>query len=396
MLDSQEPRPLKDVTVIDLTQVIAGPFASMMLGDLGAEVIKVERTGTGDLSREWEPSPFYHDTLNRNKRSVSVDLKTEEGREVVRTLLRDSDVFIENMKPGRTEKFGLAYEDVTEVNDDIVYCSIKGYGADSPYQGMPAWDIVIQAMSGVMGITGEEDGDPVWSGVPVGDLASAQYAVNGILSALYSQRAKGSKGEFIEVPMLDATISLLTARAGHTFGTGESFPRNGTRHPTNAPFGVFETGNGRIVIGAGTAGLWPSFCDAIDRPELATDPRFDTKEDRLSNRTELVTEIESTLGAKSDDEWLEIFRENDIPAGPIHDSKSVWDDDHVVDRGLKVELEREDGHDAESIANPLRFGRHGKCADAPPILGEDTTDVLTEAGFSEERIEELRSRGVVE
>ena len=389
--------PLDGITVVDLTQVIAGPFATMVLGDMGADVIKVEATGRGDLARLWRPRPEYFDTLNRNKRSVAVDLTTEEGQSVVHSLLADADVLVENMKPGRMEKFGLDYETVGDRNPDLVYCSISGFGEDSPYADLPAWDIIVQAMSGVMSITGEADGEPVWCGLPIGDITAGHYAVHSVLGALYARDVGGESGDRIEVPMMDSLVSLLTARAGHTFGTGEPFPRAGTRHPTICPFGVYDTSDGKIVVAAGTDGLWPSFCAALDRPDLLEDDRFDSQDTRLDNREALMEEIEPELAARTTDDWIETLHDAEVPATRINDTKTVWDDPHVKHRNLHRRMPRDGRADADVIAPPVRSRNRDELMELPPPdLGEHTDEVLRGCGLGAAEIEALRESGTVE
>jgi crotonobetainyl-CoA:carnitine CoA-transferase CaiB-like acyl-CoA transferase len=390
-------RPLSDVTVVDLTQVMAGPYATMLLGDMGAEVVKIEAIGRGDRSRNSPPRPEYFDTMNRNKRSVALDLKSEEGQAVAESLLAEADVFVENTKPGRAAKFNLAYEDVREVNPNIVYCSITGFGSDSPYAGVPAYDMVVQAMSGIMSMTGEPDGPPLWSGLPSGDLAAAMYAVQSVLLALYARDTGQIDGEWIEVPMLDAAVSWLGPRAGHTFGTGEPFPRLGTQHLISAPFGVFQCADEPIVVAAGTNSLWYDLCAALDRPDLAAREDLDSRDGRAANVDELREELESTLAERPAEEWISRLHAAEVPAGPIHDTETVWEDDHVKRRGLRVEMEREDREDAVVIDNPIHFqhilsGPHR----APPDLAADTDDVLAELGYSDAEIGRLREDGVVD
>ena len=389
--------PLDGVTVVDLTQVLAGPFASMAFGDMGAEVIKIEAVGRGDRSRSVEPSPAYFDTVNRNKRSVGLDLKSDDGQAVAMRLLSEADVFIESTKPGRAEAFGLGYEDVREANTGIVYCSVTGFGHGSPYESVPAWDMLIQAMSGVMSVTGEPEGPPVWSGLASGDLAAATYAVQSVLAALYARERGRIESEWIEVPMFDAAISWLTLRAGHSFGTGEPFPRSGTRHPSLAPFGAFECADDRIVIAAGTGSLWGDLCAAIDRPELESDGRFASLQARLDNREALVAELESTLGSEPAVAWIDRLHDNGVPAGPIHDTCSVWEDEHVKERNLRRRMERSGREPAVVIDHPVHFANLGtRLETAPEELGESTDDVLAAHGYSRAEIERLRESGIVE
>jgi crotonobetainyl-CoA:carnitine CoA-transferase CaiB-like acyl-CoA transferase len=389
--------PLADVTVVDLTQVVAGPFATMNLADLGAEVVKVEAVGRGDRSRQIEPIPEYYDAVNRNKRSIAVDLKTDDGREVLRDVVADADVFIESMKPGRPEAFGLAYDDLVEVAPDLIYCSISGFGRDSPYEDLPAWDLLIQAMSGIMSVTGVEDGPPLWSGFPSGDLMAAMFASQSTLAALYARERGLIDTEWIEVPMLDAAIAALSARAGHTFGTGEPFPRLGVRHPTISPFGVFECADEAIVVAAGTDSLWAEFCAVIDREDLTDDERFATMEARVENVATLREVIEAELASADAKTWVQRLQTSAVPAGPINDTKSVWEDPHVERHGLRRSLARADGADAQVIDHPVHFSELASELHSPPeTLGASTADVLAEHGYSAERIAELRESGVVQ
>ncbi len=389
--------PLAGVTVVDLTQVLAGPFASMTFGDMGAEVIKIEAVGRGDRSRNIQPAPSYFEAVNRNKHSIALDLKSDEGQEIARQLVAEADVFIESTKAGRVESYNLGYEDVRELNPGIIYCSVTGFGRDSPYENVPAWDMLIQAMSGIMSMTGEPDGPPVWSGLPSGDLAAAMYATQSVLAGLYARERGQIEGEWIEVPMFDAAISWLSLRAGHSFGTGEPFPRSGTRHPSMAPFGAFECGEGLLVIAAGTDSLWSDFCTAIDRPELYDDDRFSTVEDRLENRDALVEEIESALEGDTADAWLERLHAHSVPAGPIHDTCTIWEDEHVQTRKLHRRMEREGGDAADVIDHPVHFSNLATRLEvAPEALGESTDDVLERHGYSAEDIDRLREKNVVE
>jgi crotonobetainyl-CoA:carnitine CoA-transferase CaiB-like acyl-CoA transferase len=389
--------PLSDITVVDMTQVIAGPFATMQLGDLGAEILKIEAVGRGDRARSFIPYPEYFDTINRNKRSTAVDLKSDEGHDIVKRLVSDADVVIESMKPGRAEKFGLAYTDVHDWNPEVIYCSISGFGRDSPYEDVPAWDMVVQAMSGIMSITGTSDTPPLWSGLPSGDLAAATYAVQSILAALYARERGDIDSEWIEIPMLDAAISWLTARAGYSFGNAEAFPRLGTQHPSAAPFGVFEAADGQLVIAASTESLWEKLTAALDREDLRSDDRFNGRNTRVDHADALRTELEKTLGEQPVEDWVNRLHEAGVPAGPIHDTLSVWDDSHVEQRELKVSLEREGRQDASVIDHPVHFTDLQASLRGPPQeLGESTTDVLSQYGYSASELDDLREDGVIE
>ena len=387
--------PLSGVTVVELGQVVAGPFATMVLSDLGAEVIKIESPGRGDLARSVEPSPEYFDTANRNKRSVEIDLKSAAGQEVARRLLDEADVFVENTKPGRIETFGLDYGTVSESNPELVYCTITGFGEGSPYESVPAFDMVIQAMSGIMGLTGKAGDPPLWSGLPSGDLAAAMYAVQSVLVALYARATGDIEGEYIEVPMLDAAVSWLDSRAAYTFRHGEPRPRT-ERHTGMAPFGPFACADDRIIVAAGTDSLFSALCSTLDRPDLADDDRFASIATRLDNREALVAELEATFETADREHWLERLHADEIPAAPIYDTKTVWEDPHVRQRGLRQTVPRADGSEATVIGHPVRFRnltastRHG-----PPALGADTDDLLAALDYGEDEIERLREEGSV-
>jgi len=389
--------PLDGLKVVGLAQAVAGPFATMLLADLGAEVIKIEPVSTGDAARHVPPISKYFEAINRNKRTVSVDLKSTEGQEVAYRLLSDADVFVENAKMESLERFNLDAEQVFEREDHLVYCSIKGFGQGSPYEGLPAWDIIVQAMSGIMSLAGERDGPPMWSGLLSGDLIPAMYSVQAVLAALYAIDRGDIDREYIEVPMLDSAISWLTVRAGHTFGTGEKFPRGGTQHPTMTPFGTFECSDGTIVVGASTDSLFERFCRAIDRTDLLTDERFLTLADRVEHRDVLLPEIEPILAEESCDYWLETFRDHGVPAGPINDTRTVWEDEHVKQRELHRTVKKRDGGTADMIDNPVRFANLGtEIRLPPPEFGADTDGVLEQYGYTREEIERLRADGIVE
>jgi crotonobetainyl-CoA:carnitine CoA-transferase CaiB-like acyl-CoA transferase len=397
VVSESDVSPLSDITVIDITQVAAGPFATMTLGDMGAEIIKIEAVGRGDRSRDNPPRPEYFDTLNRNKRSITLDLKTDEGQTIANSLIEDADVFIESMKPGRAEKFNLDQETVRSYNDGIIYCSINGFGSESPYENVPAYDMVIQAMSGIMSLNGEQDGPPLWSGLASGDIAAAMYTVQSVLLALYARERGVITGEWIEVPMLDAAISWIVPRAGHTFGYDEPFPRLGTQHAISAPFGVFECDTDRIVIAAGTDSLWEDLCVAIDRTDLLEREGFQTADRRVENVDELQEELESTLSDHSAEHWIPKLHDHQVPAGPIYDTKTVWQDKHVKQRGLHVEMERPGRDNADVIDHPVHFQEILSTPRSPPEeLGESTEAILSELNYSPEEIKDLREMNIVD
>lgn len=383
--------PLTGVTVVELSQVLAGPFATMMLGDLGADVVKIEAPGRGDRARNIQPTPAYFDSVNRNKRSVEIDLKSDIGQRAARSIIEEADVFVQSTKPGRIEEYGLDYETVAPANPDLVYCAISGFGSDSPYQDVPAWDLLIQAMSGIMSMTGEADGPPVWSGLSSGDIAASMYVVQSVLGTLLSrERGTLDGGDYIEIPMLDSAVSWLTLRAGYVFGFDEPYPR-GNHHPNLAPFGVFECRDGPMVLAAATRTLWESFCEAVDRPALARDSRFESLEDRVENRDALVEAINDVLDERAVDEWIERLHDNEVPAAPVYDTETVWEDEHVDQRELHRVLPRDGRPDADVIASPMRFTNGAtELRSAPPALGSDTEAVLENHGWTPDEIDRIQ------
>ncbi len=396
-MQAQTPQPLAGIRVVDLTQVVAGPFVTMVLGDLGADIIKIEAPGRGDRARGFQPQPAYYDAINRHKQSITIDLKSEQGQTVARDLLADADVFVENTKPGRIDRFGLDYPSIHSVNPELIYCSITGFGHDSPYEDLPAWDLLIQAMSGIMSIQGTEDGPPIWSGLPIGDLAAAQYAIGSILAALFARERGQIDTEWIEVPMLDAAISLLCVRAGYTFGTGDPFPRTGLYNSVAAPFGVFTAADGTFVIAAGTDSLWERLTRALDRPDLLEDARFTSNDARVANRQALRETLNDTLETKPINHWIPRLHDEGVPAGPIYDTKTVWEDKHVRQRNLHQQLSRPNQPDADVIDHPVHFTElTTQLGNPPEALGESTDDVLHAHGYSSEEIATLRETGVID
>ena len=391
---------LDDVTVLDLTQVVAGSFASMTLADLGAEVLKVERPGTGDIGRTNPPfvdgQSSYYASVNRNKRSIAVDLSSEAGREVILDLGREADILVENHPPGRLEDFGLGYDALRSVNEEIIYCSITGFGQTGPYADIPALDMVAQAVSGHMSLTGPPDGPPYRAGLPIGDLTGASYAVQSILAVLYRRESTGT-GEYIDVSMTDSLISWLTVRAGYSFATREAYPRTGNELREFVPYNVYETADGHLAVIVATDRHWRRLCEGIDRPELAEDERYTTVEARRAHRAEVNEILASTFAEKSADDWFEHLAAKGVPVAPIRDTKSVWADDHVRSRDLRHHMPL--GESAFwSIDYPAKFEEVeiGDRQHDVPDIGEDTVDILRSVGYDDDRIDQLREAGIID
>jgi len=392
----QPTKPLDGTKVLDVTQVLSGPFASMLLADMGADVVKIERPDTGDVARGNAPfvgdQSAYFISVNRNKRSVALDLKSDEGREAFLRLAEKADVIVENYQPGTMERFGLGYEAIRKRNEQIVYCSISGFGQSGPYADRPALDIIVQAMSGNMSITGPEDSKPYRSGIPIADIAGSMYAVQSILGALLKRGQTGS-GQYIDISMMDALVSWLTVRTVYTFAMGDPYPRNGNKLSEYVPYGVFETSDGYLALVALHDRHWRQICDLLGMPELGNDERYATLEKRLENRVEVEALIQEKLVERPSQEWFELLSTNSVPAGPILNTLEVWDDPHVQSRNLLSQITVDD-ESFDVIKYPVpQFS--SEITTGVPDIGEHSYDELRAAGYSDEEIAALESQDVV-
>lgn len=372
--------PLEGVRVADFTQALSGPYCSLLLADLGADVIKVERPDGGDDSRGWGP-PFVGDTatyflsINRNKRSVALDLKSERGRADALRLIESCDVVVENWTPGTAARLGLSYADVSAVRPGVVYCSISGYGSGSPD---PGYDQVVQGTSGWMSMTGRPNGEATKIGVPVGDVASGMFAANAVTAALL-RRERTGVGAQIDISMQDSLLSMLAYHAGAFLATGTSPTRNGNEHSTVAPYGTLETGDGEINLAVGNDRQWGRLCAELDCPELAVDPRFADNASRSENRLELYTEFGDVLRRHTSEQVLDAARRAGVPAGPINDLAAAFADPRVRERGMVLEAEHPRLGVVRSAGSAWHIdGGTGAVRRPPPDLGEHTQEVFDE------------------
>ena len=392
-----ERGPLDGLTVLDASRVLAGPFCTMQLGDLGAEIIKIERPGTGDQTRGWQPPSYgesdesaYYMSINRNKRSIALNLASEEGREVFRKFAREADVLVENFRVGKMTEWGLGYSDLREANPELVYCSISGYGEWGPDSHRPAYDIIMQAEGGLMSITGEEGRTPVRVGVAIADIGAGMYATQGILAALLERELGETGGQKIDVSLFDGQVAWMTYMASNYFATGDPPTRMGSKHPTIAPYQAFETADSYVVVAVASENLWPNFCAALDREDLTDDARFATNEDRVENRDALDSLLSAELAEYGTDELLALFDEHDVPASGVHDMAEVFADEQVAARGMHREIEHPTAGTVEMPGSPMHFSRTPTTIrQYPPRLGEHTRDLLDEAGYDEDTIGEL-------
>ncbi len=400
--------PLEGIRILDLSRAMAGPYCTMMLGDLGAEVIKVERPGRGDESRGWGP-PFvgpsddnptgesaYFLSVNRNKRSITVNLKSSEGQEVIQRLTSLCDVLVENFRTGVLEKLGMGYEDIKKLNPSMVYCSISGYGRTGPYAERPGYDVMIQAEGGMMGITGPVEGPPSRVGVPIVDITSGMVAATSILAALRA-RDQTNEGQLIDVSLFDTQAALLTNVASSYLIGGTDPLRTGNDHPNLAPYGAFRAKDGWLVLGVANEPQWETFCAVIDRPDLREDVRFKTNGDRVVHRVELGEILSEVIATRPASEWLSDLRNAGLPCGPINDVAAVFDHPQVQPREMVLEVEHPKAGPIHLTGFPYKLTQTpAELRHPPPLLGEHTEDVLTEMlGYSIEQVAQFQERGVI-
>jgi len=390
-------RIFEDLTVVDLTTFVTGGFATLMLANQGAEVIKVERPGHGDDNRHSGPpfidgeSPYFW-TVNYDKRSVELDLKSEAGLAALYDLASEADVFVQNFRPGTAERLGVDEEAIREQREDVVYCAISAFGQTGPWSGRPGYDLLVQGMSGVMSVTGEADRPPAKVGLPMTDLVTAMWAAFGIATALY-RRERTGEGEYIDLGMLDATLPWLTKQAGKVFA-GEEPTRMGTKDPVLAPYQTFPTADGHINVACLNQKLWRELCEALDRPDLLADERFETNADRVEHMDALEAELSATLAERTTDEWMAVLvEEAGVPAGPVNDVADALDNEQTRARGVRTALS--DGErTVPAIEHPLNFGRAASGFETPPPrLGEDTRAVFRELGYDEAEVQAMAEAG---
>ncbi len=393
-------KPLSGIKIVDLSRFIAGPYCTMKLGDMGAEVIKIETPGRGDDSRALGP-PFiegesaYYLSFNRNKKSVTLNLREEKAKEILHELISKADIFVENFRIGVTEKMGLTYAEVRKIKKDIIYCSITGYGHNSPYREKPSFDVMIQGEAGLMSITGFPDGPPQRVGVAIADIMGGFHAVEGILLALLVRNQTG-QGQFIDVSLMDSIISILTYQAGNFLATGDAPQRVGNRHPMITPYESFETKDGYVIFAVGNQRLWENFVRVLGREDLNEDPRFADMKSRNQHPAELKEILEEITRCKNTDEWVKIMEKEGVSCGRIRTLDKVLTDPHVYIREMVLEKEHPLAGMIKLTGVPTKLSlTPGEISAAPPTLGQHTDEVLASLGYSRKEIDDLRSLGVV-
>jgi crotonobetainyl-CoA:carnitine CoA-transferase CaiB-like acyl-CoA transferase len=394
-------RPLEGLRVVDLTRVLSGPYCTMQLGDLGAEIIKVEQPGKGDDTRAFAP-PFQGDqaayflSVNRNKKSVTLDMKSDRGKEVLWRLIDASDILVENFRPGAMDRLGFGYAAVKHRRPSMIYASISGFGETGPQKDRPGYDVIVQGEAGIMDITGPRDGAPHKVGAAIGDLVSGLYAVQGVLAALHTRNANGA-GQHVSISMYEAVASLLTFNASIFFATGNSPRRRGNEHPTIVPYETFEAADGWINLGVANDDLWHRFCSAAERADLKDDARFAKASDRVRNREELVPLIKALIKAQTRDEWLRRLDKAGVPSGAIRTVGEVCESELLKARGMVAEMDHASAGTVKAVKNAVHLsGTPVDSYAAPPTLGQHTRDVLTGLlGYSTGEVDALARDKVI-
>jgi crotonobetainyl-CoA:carnitine CoA-transferase CaiB-like acyl-CoA transferase len=402
-----EPKAaLAGIRVLDLSRVLAGPWSTQILGDLGADVIKIEKPGAGDDTRSWGP-PFmegddgkhgdaaYYLCANRNKRSVTIDFAKPEGAEIVRKLAPHCQIMVENFKTGGLKKYGLDYEAISKINPAIVYCSITGFGQEGPYAHRPGYDYMIQAMGGLMSLTGEPQGEPMKSAVAVADLFTGMYAVTAMLAALRHAERTG-ESQHLDVSLLDCQVAMLANLGSSYLTSGQKPTRLGNQHASIAPYQVFATVDGHIVVTVGNDSQFRNFCAAAGL-SLADDPRFATNEARVIHRAELTAALAPAMRLRTTDEWIAALDKAEVPCGPINTLDRVYSDPQLIARGAVQTMTRADGRGVKLAANPIRMSATPPVPRrAPPLLGQDTEATLEEfLGIGQSELSALHAKGII-
>ncbi len=393
------PGALDNITVVDLTRTLAGPFCTMMLGDMGAEVVKIEEPNHGDETRSW--TPFWNGestqflSFNRNKRSLSLNLKEQAGIDIVLGLAKEADVMIESFRAGSLERMGLGYEAVKKINPDIVYCSISGYGRTGPMADMPGYDLIIQAYSGLMNLTGDPDGLPLRVGFSLVDLFAGMMAYGSIVTAL-RYRDNTGEGQWVEAALLDGQVSTLSYHATGYLGTGVEPHRLGSGHPSLVPYQSFPSSDGYFILGCANQGLWERTCRAIGRDDLLEDSRFTDNTDRVEHRTECVETLSEVFRTNTNAHWVKLIVDAGVPCGPINRVSDVVHDAQVNARNMMVAIPHPNVPDLKVPNSPLKLTKTpASVRRHPPLLGQDNEDILTQQGFNQEQIDTLREQGVI-
>ena len=394
-------KALEGIRVLDLTRALAGPFCTLMLGDNGADVIKIEIPGSGDDTRKWGP-PFIGDesayflSINRNKRSLTLNLQDPKAQDVFMKLAKDSDVVVENFTPGVMDRFGLGYEAVKAVNPNVVYCSISGFGQDGPYRSRPAYDQIMQGVGGLMSITGEPDGEPQKIGIAVTDIGAGMWSAFAITTALH-HRDKTGEGQYIDISMLDAQVAWLTYQAAFLFANDEPPKRMGAAHPTLVPYQAFMCSDGKYInVAVGSERIWERFCQGMGRKDLKDHPDYSVNSVRVAHRGAIVSMLQEIFLTRPVSEWVEDLQAANVPCGPINDLADVFADPQVLARDMLQEMPHPTLGTIRQTGLPIKFSRTPGGLDRhPPLLGEHNQEILSSLGYSDADVQSLKDASVI-
>ena len=394
-------KSLEGIRVLDLTRALAGPFCTLMLGDNGADVIKVEMPGSGDDTRKWGP-PFigeesaYFLSINRSKRSLTLNLRDPQAKEIFLKLAESSDVVVENFTPGVMERFGLGYDEVKKTSPKIVYCSISGFGQDGPYRNRPAYDQIMQGISGLMSITGEPDGEPQKIGIAVTDIGAGMWSAFAIMAALHHREQHG-EGQYIDISMMDAQVAWLTYQAAYFFANGEPPKRMGAAHPTLVPYQGFMCQDSKYInVAVGSERIWGRFCQGIHREYLQNDPEYAANSDRVRNRAKLVTMLQEYFLTRPVADWVEDLQEANVPCGPINDLADVFADPQVLARNMYLEIPHPTLGAIKQTGLPIKFSlTPGGLDRHPPLLGEHNQEILEDLGYSVAQVDKMKENAII-
>ena len=393
---------LNGVRVVDLTRVLAGPYCTMMLGDLGADVIKIEIPGRGDDTRQWGP-PFtesgesaYFISTNRNKRSLTLNLKSEKGREILKELIQHADILVDNFKTGTLENWGFDYETLQEIRPGLIYCTITGYGYTGPYKDRLGYDFMVQALGGFMSVTGPSEGEPTRAGVAIADLATGMFACNAILAALFSRQQTG-EGQRIDMALLDSQVALMTYVASNYLVSGELPGRYGNGHPNIVPYQSFKARDQYFAFAAGNDRQWAKFCEAIEHPEWVEDPKFGTNAARVKNRELVIINLGELFATRDAAEWIALCDDIGIPAAPINNMAQVFDDPQVKARNMCLEISHPTEDGLSIVGSPFKIPTSPvQMRYPPPLLGQHTEEILkTYLGYDDDKLQLLSNEGVI-
>ncbi|MGJ9459911.1 CaiB/BaiF CoA transferase family protein [Oceanobacillus sp. CF4.6] len=393
-------QPLEGIKILDLTRTLAGPFCTMLLGDVGADVIKVEQPGTGDEARnftppEWDGESCYYLSSNRNKKSITINLKSQRGKDIIYKLVEEADVLVENFKTGSLDKMGYGYDDLKKINPGLIYCSISGFGRTGPEKYRAGYDLLLQGFGGLMSITGEPDRTPVKAGMSIVDLTTGMFAAYGIQSALFAKQKTG-KGQLLDVSLLDGQVMLLNHMATGYLATGKPAGKMGSAHPTLVPYQAFETKDANIIMAVGNDRQWENCCITMDWMDLLEDGRFKTNQKRVENRGELVPILKSRLVLMESKEVFEKTEKVGVPCGPIHTIDQVINHSQVIEREMIINVEHPHIKNLRMPGFPVKFSETpGEVRQYPPLLGEHTGEILSELGYTESEIEEMKAEKAI-